>query len=115
MAIMLFMAFSFNLSGFEEKSNAFIKKEVKIKNQAEENQERESFPLKPTEWYVSASHGANVLLPTFHIKLLTLVSLQAIPEFSISQIGPVKSINRFRFRDLMLSTISVSTRPFRAP
>lgn len=115
MTIMLFMAFSSNLTGTEGKTKAFVKKEVKIKNQSEANQEEESIPLMPTEWFVSASHGTSILLPSFQIKALALVSLPTIPVFSIQTIGPVKSNNRFRFRDLMLSAISISTRPFRAP
>lgn len=115
MTIMLFMAFSSNFSVLEGKSSAFVKKEINSNSQNHQEQEDNSLPLMPTEWYVTASHNSSLLLPSFQIKALTLVSIVSIPEFSLNWIGPINSINRFRFRDLMLSTISISTRPFRAP
>lgn len=114
MIIMLFMAFTSYQLTKEERTAVGHHEAPKQKSNQGESQDAP--PFIPSVWYVSTAHAPGVLLASLQVKPLPQIALIPIPLLAFNQtVRYCLIINRFRFRDLMLSAMSISTRPFRAP
>ncbi len=114
MATMLVMAFS--APQFKTKERVSSGNQTEKPSTTSDQDKEPTLPLIPSDWYVSTAHAPGFSAIVLQVKSLPAIAVIPVPSLAfIKAIEPNKVINRFRFRDLMLSTISISTRPFRAP